>query len=808
MVGAQSISINENPEYANPNGGEAVIEYNCDGSCPDSVQFNIDACDEEANIYDSSDGTMTHSFLIPGDDGNQLCGLGSKQVEVTGSSGVLETFTFRVKGYGTGDTYVFGPGPSPHVAKNIFVNYAHGGNNLKAFQMTNDQIDSVSIPGQSYGDYATSGNIMIHEYRGALPSKRNVIKAEFGNIAGDDESLGHLVYDDPDDASCDKVGCDTLGVPFNTQDPKTITTSNTKTDNGVGDNLDSAFPLHGDNGNFKPEGDIVYADYPNYSITRSPSGSALEPAHSGEGSFFFVCRDGANMVNSTNLGGTTTPQVVDIGGSGEQDLLKCQDDGTWDSVTECNDGLDNDGDNKIDDADPACETGDTEDGGGNCDVLGYNSNDNIELNYTDSGSCVSETLNSFIYDSDGTVKSPETFTCDGANAENKGGDAVPSGNQYDEFCTTAKSDPHGGEIQAVEFYPTKQSLEAIYGKSNLEEGVNIENEIPPTGFDNNARYFIGEDGWQSGLQTLHQAEGMYGSGDLHSELTWSAKGMVNTGGYDGSGDYSDAWGISNGGSPFTGVEETQFHGGFHGKCGSGENWTKKQGIWRCSGAGAQGIQVNFYNLDPENTDNYVGFELNASQASNWGELYGVPAVPSSGGAENLEIKARCWQGEPAQRPTNQEDLISLSKQVTSDDPGSGNTNIIAGQLPPTRDWSGVGGPAGGTDTYSCNFGFQQEVFFPSLIPSNDDIFDESGSLVTNPLSCDTSGRCFIIAGSDQNVVQVTVNQEDVISSQDIQDKLENAATSTDNAAYDSVFSAFPTAQGDIRNPFAVWDSDY
>lgn len=86
-------------------------------------------------------------------------------------------------------------------------------------------------------------------------------------------------------------------------------------------------------------------------------GSKPEHANGGpdqEGPYFFMCTQGATMDN----GYEQVNRVIDIG-EDDQDLMKCNPSaGEWEPVNECNDGLDNDGDSRIDA--PGIEGNDTD----------------------------------------------------------------------------------------------------------------------------------------------------------------------------------------------------------------------------------------------------------------------------------------------------------------------------------------------------------------------------------------------------------------------------------------------------------------
>lgn len=118
----------------------------------------------------------------------------------------------------------------------------------------------------------------------------------------------------------------------------------------------------------------------------------------------------------------------------------------------------------------------------------------------------------------------------------------------------------------------------------------------------------------------------------------------------------------------------------------------------------------------------------------------------------------------------------------------------------------------GDSSYSCNFGFQQEVSTAEYIPENDDVFSRTGGLIQNDNECASDlTYCYIVAGTDaEPPISTQVNT--INTSTGIQNTLKNAAADTNNVPYNAVFNSFPTggvgSEVDIpRNPFSVWEGD-
>lgn len=112
----------------------------------------------------------------------------------------------------------------------------------------------------------------------------------------------------------------------------------------------------------------------------------------------------------------------------------------------------------------------------------------------------------------------------------------------------------------------------------------------------------------------------------------------------------------------------------------------------------------------------------------------------------------------------------------------------------------------GEDNCTCNFGFQQEVTDTAQLPPNDDVFDGSGDVVTNPLECALSLNCYITAGSN-SIAPVQVITSSKVPSGDVKSRLETAASNTQNPSVSTLFGAFPTGGGlagtEPRNPLDV-----
>jgi hypothetical protein len=363
-----------NAFLTNFDGQNSIVCDQMEGGCPGnpesssagSAYLSLEGCDGRASL-DSTGG----DWASPIGDDKTLFG-GSMNIPQATSCSIGEYDIQLINAFNdnvidTGGSVTVEPkNMDAHVGKNIFVNYNIGGNQLRAFQLTNDEITSTPVGGGSYGTYDPSGNIIIHQYRQFLASERGTVTANVGNIATSSDSLETLVSESGL-GSCTVNICDTLQKPFTSGNSYQIGTSTTKSGK-----LNSISPIHesySSGVNYRPEGEIAFANYPKYHIPQG--GSSPEASNSEDGPYFFVCRDGAEMLSRDDGSKEYTNQVIDVSsGSDSQDLRKCQKqsgDWVWSSVNECNDGIDNDGDGDIDDPsiggnDNDCDgtTGDTD----------------------------------------------------------------------------------------------------------------------------------------------------------------------------------------------------------------------------------------------------------------------------------------------------------------------------------------------------------------------------------------------------------------------------------------------------------------
>lgn len=443
-------------------------------------------------------------------------------------------------------------------------------------------------------------------------------------------------------------------------------------------NPDSISPIH-NNGEYFPEGELVYAKDPSSLTGGSP------------GTYWYICRDGATYTNSL---GNTIPQPIDAGWATEDPMVCDTSTDSWRDVATCDDGLDNDGDGMIDASndqygvpnDPSCGSPDDPESGGplGCDpanapsaVVGKTSSGSKAAFYNpQAGGFWTNYRSDCLYNySDvefiAPEGQPEKFTCH-RNSHNSfsGTDATEKENlcNYISDYTWRQhfEIPSGvvlGDLHmpAVKYYIPEHAIP--YGPdyaSGLSDGD------PDSGF-NNDQY-----------QTLHKAEEKYDNGGstftcdtCHSASTWSNLNFTGLTGYQNNNpdNYDNAWILSNAtGYGTDGVQNTGapnydsfgwvntsyvWGGGFAGNCEPGQIWKRYfEGsgyVWRCSGsvdwtqevylpsmskdstkAGFIIMPYNFYDTSPRSTSSKFYYPSYNQETSNDAYLD--------------KLEAQCWKG--------------------------------------------------------------------------------------------------------------------------------------------------------------------
>jgi len=218
-------------------------------------------------------------------------------------------------------------------------------------------------------------------------------------------------------------------------------------------------------------------------------------------------------------------------------------------------------------------------------------------------------------------------------------------------------------------------------------------------------------------------------------------------------------------------------------------------LWGCN----SGIVVEFLEISPiadNNEENYVGLRITEDQIANWEIYTGTSPTPANSDIGNLEIKARCWQGYPEQRPSDTSDILVMSKEVAE-----GEDIVLAGSVPIRHDDLWQNGVQGDRRTFSCNYGFQQG-FASSVWPSGLDTPYYLGNIAGpgDPI-------WFLVAGSNDNgVVRVSTK---TVSPPDDLNWFSEASDTNNPSNFETVFRHFPTVdnsgfdESDLRNPLDV-----
>lgn len=531
--------------------------------------------------------------------------------------------------------------------------------------------------------------------------------------------------------------------------------------------FESCAPIHragtsegyGDGGMFEPKGDIIVGNYPTYyqstvsDDTLSTEGYTLsetdivDGSESGEGNYFFICREGAEMYNGY---GETVPLVVKT----DNALYQCNPgEKSWVLEDRCDDGLDNDGDGLIDATKEASNTDytgsrsndldcegtpsknyETPDGsysgpnpgsgpnsgsgsnpGSNtvqaCPESGVYHSTNVEGLDDTNGKVVLFNIDTSNYDGSNTL-SYVTENGDGCGYTNFNTEVSYDGSSHDwpiefECRTDANGDPttlyyEGPTPSKVDRYCNNlysNAPEDDYRHSSSMRAVQyrIPKEVIPTGTTWAYNSAFGKN-WLGNyeFQTLHQAEETYsGNNDPHAAGTWNTegKGMEETDGYpDVPPSFDQAWITANAGANSGGVisqgdtisEDRVFDGGFAGKCETGENWERDEGEWRCSGS----INFDMYYHVPdvkvdESGQTEVGVFVDSETFSN------MEAVWNVGKESTLDVNymdVMCFAGND---PTNVEDSQEFTKRISIPDTVNSPLVGVTGQidLNPPQDYT-------------------------------------------------------------------------------------------------------------------------
>jgi len=682
--------------------GEDNIYIECDGSssrgCPETSAgrgsgtiLTFSACGESTTSHISRDG---NNYIIDGPavPYGLACSVGD-QGEMSLTYEVCDPRCSRQWRESGGSLTVNDKGVmNPHVADNIVVNYNPSNNEIRAFQLTDNTWDDIGVS-HSHGSYSSSGNIMVQYHStGVLGfnGQRGVYNSRPGLIAEDHSALSALA-DDYNNHCPGEDTCDVIDETF----------KQSSSNFAIWSGLDTISPLH-DGPNYRPEGDIIYAEYPEYYV--SGMYGVSEGGYSGEGPYFFVCREGAEMWN----GEENVDQVVYH--PGNEILAQCDPySNEWEFVEQCEDDLDNDGDGQIDypDDDKCASPSGSETSENPCPEVAVMS----DVDYGSSG--VQKALVAQNWDSsedrcntDVTIPSdsedvhsnwfsePELQICD-ESAHSFENPFECGGIDYGPY---SEDEGGPGEMPIAIYYANKTYFEqlAIAQGTTLAEGVETD--------------FVGTLGWDERAQTLYQAEMTYDGGasdtfcsDCQNYSTWEdrIKEPEVSDAYDTSALSLDnirkAWNtdvIYNAGAQNIAVQSNMpsgegdtdlvFNGGFAGTCTSGERWqyVGDENEWRCSGNLPWDQPVL---LPQSDNDDLMGLMImhtnlwsreDFEDSADIDEFRSFPSATSLVGLEDVygeldEVSIKCWPGglEDNFEDYGSSDVIDTTVDITGDENG-------------------------------------------------------------------------------------------------------------------------------------------
>lgn len=472
--------------------------------------------------------------------------------------------------------------------------------------------------------------------------------------------------------------------------------------------INTVSPAH-KNGDFIIDGQLARGYEPNI-----PGNSELN----GQGPYWYVCRDGADYPRSAGSGGKTISLQPEEGGQ----LLRCDAEGNgtgyrdetpndWEEVTECQDGLDNNDNDKVDTDDPACNNNPSTEieGGQVCQPV---------VGVPESGGSKAA-----FYDVSGDSYSPQSSDCTYGEIDTD----LHYTNQPAELfeCTSS-----GGGTAVADNYsgPTPDAADSFCSNiANTEEMMTImpavQYFVPKTAMTPGSTRWAREDtSYQEGgfrpndqFQTLHTAENKYNWAKPHDPTGWAEHNMDNQSYEDYTDNHEEflnAWDVANASGyysedityPTRGTldQDNVFKGGFYGDCPSYMNWTYSGGEWLCDvgSAGETTITINSYRMGSDDLGGKLaGFQVNWTEMQKW--QGGHPAAPPQGSEDgwidNVKVKAMCWQGAQSERPQDLNKAVNLTAEVQG-----GQTTYVVGEMP---DRGSVANPS----QYTCVFGFSQQV---------------------------------------------------------------------------------------------------
>lgn len=287
--------------------------------------------------------------------------------------------------------------------------------------------------------------------------------------------------------------------------------------------------------------------------------------------------------------------------------------------------------------------------------------------------------------------------------------------------------PHAEELEPGITYEVREEFKLEYN-GNEDRHWESETATVPIGtietpeplFPATTR-FVGSDGWQTGKQTLWDAEQEYGVWNQeHDQNIWDQRDMRNA-----DSAYVDE--NTPDGQPETNVEAWEglnahatsdgekFKGGFAGDCTEGAEWmfVDTENEWRCEGA----LDMDQAVILPESSGSTIGMAIMPFVASDEAPIE-VDHVPDGwmdfqraviddddwgSGSDITGLSARCWPGEA-------HDMENKDKQLDDGNYIQGENVDVSSEEP-----FGISGSVSmsGFSEYSCEWGFQTSGDIPT-----------------------------------------------------------------------------------------------
>lgn len=709
----------------------AQITVGCGDSCPTGryVYFDVNVCGEEFTKtrggrfnarLEESDYPLTLEFAVPysvgffgGDEAP--CSQGDHSVVIEPYSGNNKQISFD----NAETTLTVNPKGSmedPHIGKYLYFGMREDTdpNRLASFFLSDKDPEYWDVD-PNYGNIEKDDPLIIYRTHSMTGSSEAATKADIGGIA-EVSSSGYINQvarlSDGSDIFCTYDGGGVNTARCEIGDEKFSTGTNNRLHNSDLHGTSTISPIH-QTGKYWPDGEIIVGYQPEYDIVEVGGTSTRDASKSNEGPKFFICREGAEMKSKeTVTGNKYTSQVVNVNdpSADEEELYKCNlDDPTdtdykdWVPVEKCGDGLDNEGDAKIDTSDPACntESGPTENetttacktGVKEVPVFSPLAPSNIEMlaaQYTKTdGSCSTDGTPFSTSNDDLLINNldndPYRVYCDDSPAQPS--DPLPCIEETFDFSGFGHS-----QMPVAVFYPTLNYFRQV---ERADDTLDFsDGDVYDTGFVEDGL------GWTYKTQSLYEAEQKYWSTTFDTCLSTGAcqfytnwEDRIRMPEVEQAYNNSDsslnsiAWLTGGEGGPFnagTNVSNSPsgqddvlskdsseiaiFDGGFAGKCESDEVWQYKPGDdeWKCSGdidwqqtaylpkfdsldndnAGLIFPPYNFIN-DKSNLPDYINNRVGGVQEGlGWNsfETAWEEAPQKTGTVDVQSIDAKCWNG--------------------------------------------------------------------------------------------------------------------------------------------------------------------